>query len=202
MSKSDPKREKLLETAKMLFWKYGIRRVSIEEICHEADVSKMTFYKHFKDKTYMVRIILETLAQQELELYTNIIKSDVPFPEKVRNLVRLKLDQTDKMSNDFYIDLHKYPDSGIQELLACIDRDSLSMVYRDILKAQKEGYLRSGIHPEFIVYFINKIVDMSHDETLLFLYPSPQAMTMELLRLFFFGILPGSEREGTTGSTG
>jgi len=40
------KYNQIIDTSKKLFWKYGIKRVTIEEICREAGVSKMTFYKH------------------------------------------------------------------------------------------------------------------------------------------------------------
>jgi AcrR family transcriptional regulator len=36
---------RIASTAEKLFMKFGIRRVSVEEICREASVSKMTFYK-------------------------------------------------------------------------------------------------------------------------------------------------------------
>ena len=47
---TNPKYLDIFKTAKDLFWKYGIKRVSIEEICKEAKVSKMTFYKFFPNK--------------------------------------------------------------------------------------------------------------------------------------------------------
>jgi len=47
---SNPKREQILTTGKELFWKFGFKRVTIEEICKEAGVSKMTYYKFFTTK--------------------------------------------------------------------------------------------------------------------------------------------------------
>ena len=47
---SNPKREQILKTGKELFWKFGFKRVTIEEICKEAGISKMTYYKYFTNK--------------------------------------------------------------------------------------------------------------------------------------------------------
>ena len=47
---SSPKKEQILKTGKELFWKYGFKLVTIEEICKEAGVSKMTYYKYFTNK--------------------------------------------------------------------------------------------------------------------------------------------------------
>jgi hypothetical protein len=41
------KYEDILDAAREKFWKYGFRRVSIEEICVQAKSSKMTFTVFF-----------------------------------------------------------------------------------------------------------------------------------------------------------
>ena len=45
----------ILNTARQLFWKHGIRRVSVEEVCREAGVSKMTFYRSFPNKIELAK---------------------------------------------------------------------------------------------------------------------------------------------------
>ncbi|MBN1927463.1 MAG: helix-turn-helix transcriptional regulator, partial [Prolixibacteraceae bacterium] len=47
----------ILQSAKKLFWKYGIRKVSIDEICREAGVSRMTFYRLFKNKIELAKVV-------------------------------------------------------------------------------------------------------------------------------------------------
>ena len=37
----------IVETATDLFMRYGVKRVTVEEICQTAKISKMTFYKYF-----------------------------------------------------------------------------------------------------------------------------------------------------------
>ena len=46
----------LFSTAKNLFFKFGLRRVSVEEICIKASVSKMTFYRNFNNKEHIAVI--------------------------------------------------------------------------------------------------------------------------------------------------
>ena len=47
---SSKKYQDIKKKGKELFWKYGTKRVTVEEICREAGVSKMTYYKFFKNK--------------------------------------------------------------------------------------------------------------------------------------------------------
>ena len=52
------KKLQIVETAKDLFMRYGIRRVTIDEICRTAGASKMTFYKYFSNKIALLKEIL------------------------------------------------------------------------------------------------------------------------------------------------
>jgi len=63
---SHPKRELVLKTGKELFWKFGFKRVTIEEVCKEAGISKMTFYKFFTNKIDLVKIIMNDILQESL----------------------------------------------------------------------------------------------------------------------------------------
>lgn len=47
-------RERILDVAGLLFYQNGIRAVGVDTIIAEADVAKMTFYKHFKSKDALV----------------------------------------------------------------------------------------------------------------------------------------------------
>jgi len=58
------KQEQILSTGKELFWKYGFKRVTIEEICREAKVSKMTFYKYFPNKSKLAIVILDSIFDE------------------------------------------------------------------------------------------------------------------------------------------
>lgn len=195
MKENDAKQEQLLTAAKMLFWKHGIRRVSIEEICKEAGVSRMTFYKHFRDKDGIIQAILEGLERDALERYRTVMKSDIPFPEKVKALVRWKSEQTDTLSHDFYHDIHQHAGRSVIDLMDRMDKDSIRLMEKDIVQARKQGHLRAGIHPKFFVYLLDKMIEMSHDEALIKMYPSPKAMIMELTNFYFYGILPAEGRD-------
>ena len=55
-------RDRILEVASQLFYQHGIRAVGVDTIIAQADVAKMTFYKHFKSKDLLV---LEFLKRRD-----------------------------------------------------------------------------------------------------------------------------------------
>jgi AcrR family transcriptional regulator len=183
------KRQKLLTTAQSLFFKHGFRRISIEEICREADVSKVTFYKYFKDKNDLIRSIIIRLYDQGLSQYSSIMQSGDSYPEKVKALIQLKLDQAEFMGQEFIHELIRHADPEITGLLDDLRIKNTEIWMNDFADAQRSGDVRSGIHPEFIVYFINRMSEMSGDERLLKYYSTPRDLIREMMEFFFYGTL-------------
>ncbi|MCB1877061.1 MAG: TetR/AcrR family transcriptional regulator [Chromatiales bacterium] len=52
-------RERLLLTAHRLFYQHGIRATGIDKIIAEAQVTKVTFYRHFPSKNSLIREYLD-----------------------------------------------------------------------------------------------------------------------------------------------
>jgi AcrR family transcriptional regulator len=186
------KREQVLKTARTLFWKFGIKRVSIEEICREANLSKMTFYKHFQNKNDLTIAILKKLQDDAFRKYRDIMDRDIPFPEKIEQSIQLKFEQTNNLSEEFFNDLHKNASEEILAYFQEIYQESIQIILKDYVEAQKQGNIRSDIKPEFIVYFLNLMIKIANDPELQVLYGSPQEVIMELTRFFFYGVLPRS----------
>lgn len=182
--------DQIMEIAKELFWKYGIKRVSVEEICKEANVSKMTFYKVFSNKIELVKKIYEVYSKQAMDKYHNIMNSDLPFVEKVKLTIELKREHTESFSQEFYDDIMKSDNLEIREMFNKALKENLQIIIDEYIKAQKKGDIRKEIKPEFILYFMNHMMEMAKDQRLAGLYSTPNEMIMELNNFFFYGILP------------
>lgn len=188
------KLQQLVEKAWDLFWQFGFTRVSIEEVCKEAGVSKMTFYKHFKNKNDLVRFIMKEMSEYSLKLYDGIMSEDIPFVDKIRKSVELKIEQTENISEAFFRDFHRQNDPELNKVLQEQRLSNLRTVTDWYLKAQKEGDIRRDIKPEFIVYFLNHMIEMVNDDKLVGMYEHPGELIKELTNFFFYGLLPAEKR--------
>ena len=70
-------RAKILKTAGELFFKFGIRSVSIDDICNELHISKKTFYTVFKQKDELVVEMLNAMHQKKEKDYQSVLDSSV-----------------------------------------------------------------------------------------------------------------------------
>jgi AcrR family transcriptional regulator len=188
--KSNPKRQQILRTGRDLFWKFGFKRVSIEEICKEAGVSKMTYYKYFSNKMELVKTLVDEILQQSMIKYRKIIDSDRPYPEKVLGMIELKREQTHTMSSEFFKDYLQSEDPELIAYLHKVSEENLQIFMDDFHKAQENGEIRKDLKVEFIIAVLNQLMDwVQHDKSLLELYDTPQDLAVEMTRFMFYGIM-------------
>ena len=186
----NPKKEQILKTGKDLFWKFGFTRVTVEEICTEAGISKMTFYKYFSNKIDLVKTLLGKVLNTSMEKYRQIMESPIPYPEKVTQMIELKREQTHTMSSEFFRD---YLQSGDPELMAFLQKlsdESLRIFTEDFRKAQQNGDIRKDLKVEFILAVMNLLVEWAqHEKSLMDMYEDPQDLAVDITSFIFYGIL-------------
>ncbi len=186
----DEKQRQIILTGKDLFFRFGIKRVTIEEICKEANVSKMTFYKHFSNKIELVKTIIDLLVSGNLIRYREVMKrNDISFEEKVRLTIQMKLEGVSQFGDAFYDDYLVKNDPELTSYIQIQSGKVFHEILEDYIEAQKRGDIRKEIKPEFILYFLNLIMDLAKDEKLLMLYEHPQEVIMELTNFFFYGVM-------------
>jgi AcrR family transcriptional regulator len=184
------KRRQLIQTAKDLFFRYGIKRVTVEEICKGANVSKMTFYKHFKNKNELVKTWIMEMTEEVMEKYRKLMDSDKPFEEKVRETIRMKLEGSDQMSQEFFSDYIPHAEPELRNFIHQRTHDIMGLIINDYAEAQKKGDIRQDMKIEFILWYLNKMLNLMEDESLQQMYDNPQDLIMEMVNFFFYGIMP------------
>jgi AcrR family transcriptional regulator len=183
----------LVSAASLLFWKFGIKRITIDEICHEAKVSKMTFYKFFNNKIDLARYVLETKMNEGISKYREIMDADIPFTRKIEMSIQLKMENTEDLSQEFLTDLYRNPNPELLEFFESRKKEFLNQILADFINAQKSDYLRKNLKPEFILFFLNHMFEMAKDQALYSIYSNAQELIMELTNFFFYGIMTGKD---------
>ena len=188
--KQSGKFEAIVSSAKSLFWKHGIRRVTIEEICQDAGVSKMTWYKYFSNKTAIAKYLIEDMFESGIKAYKEIYHSDISYEEKVKKMLDLKMSNSHEMSQELLDDIYKNQDEELSETIETIKKRMIGIYLDDIREAQKIKEIRDDVKPEFMLYFLNNLTEMLTDQRLVSIYSNPQQMISEVMTFFFYGIMP------------
>lgn len=180
----------ILEKGRELFWKYGIKRVTVEEICSEADTSRVTFYRYFDNKEDLAATILKNLLSDAISEYRAIMESDISFTRKAEETILFKIRNSESMSHEFLNDVVSGDFPKVLEIITKAREDSMQMVVDDYTRAQQQGLIRKDVKIEFILYLLNKMQEMTADPELEKLYPDSGKLIKEMIEFFFFGLIP------------
>src|SRR4029079_12771029 len=78
-------RRRILETADRLFYREGVRAVGIDRIVAEAEVAKMSLYKHFPSKDDLILAVLKYREEGVLEFFRSSMERHA---KKAKNPLR------------------------------------------------------------------------------------------------------------------
>ncbi|WP_439184560.1 TetR/AcrR family transcriptional regulator [Carboxylicivirga taeanensis] len=184
------KYQALTTTGKELFWKYGLKRVSIEEICKEASASKMTFYKYFPNKIELAKSILKSLMELSIDQFEALINSDLTFEQKVEQMMHMKMEGTRNMSVEFLKDIYANTENGLLAFIQKYNDQSVAIFTDFLQQAQVNGEIRQDVRIDFILYQMNLMIQTVNDDALLGAYNSPGELIMENMRFLFYGMMP------------
>lgn len=190
MVPTSKKYEKVLATARELFWKHGFRRISIEEVCLQSGVSKMTFYRFFPNKIALAKAVYDREVNQGIGKFRSILSEPSEPAEKIRKIMLMKMEGTHQISREFLQDFYGNRELGLRDYIEEKTRQSWAEIVSDFKEAQRKGWFRSDLKPEFLFFFSQKMGELISDEKLLNLYNSPQELVMEISRFVSYGISP------------
>ena len=188
-----PKRSKsyraILTAAKELMYRHGVRRITVDELCSEAGVSKMTFYRNFENKTAVAVKIMEDMFQEGMDSYRSIMKSDAAFPEKMKQLIEFKRYEVHRIGDEFIKDMYQSEDETLRAVMEKYRQNSMAEYIEDLMTAQKEGWVRPGIKSELILLMLDTLHEKMQDPKVMGMYDHVEDMATEMNNFFFYGIL-------------
>lgn len=190
MVKNPKKYDDILRTARELFWKYGFKRVTIEEICRRADVSKMTYYKYFPNKIELAKMIFNTVVVNAEKEFRKIMKEESSADEKIKKVIQLKISGTNDISPEFLQDFYTGTEPELKTYVEERTRKSWNVLIEDFRQAQRNGIFRKDFNPEFLIKTQMKLLEMLDDKSATCLFSSQQEMIMEIVNIMIYGIRP------------
>jgi AcrR family transcriptional regulator len=178
----------LIHTARELFFKHGLKRVTLEEICDKADVSRVTFYKYFRNKDELAVKIFKQIMDTLLAELSEIIHKDIPFTRKIKQVINYEFKIIDAWGSIFFEDLIKFVE-GEEALFTSYKKDLQNMINLFITQGQEEGVIRESLNPALILLFRDFLRPMFYDERMKSIVPDQRDRVEQIVNLFMYGII-------------
>ncbi len=152
--------EKILKTALELFFKYGIKRVTMDEIAKELGMSKKTIYQYFKEKDDLVSALCSGELHRNQVLCGNIANNAKdPIHELV--LISENMTQMFKHINPiFFLDLQKFYPIPFTHFQKFKEDFAYRIVLANLKKGKESGIYREDLNDEFVAHYRLAQLDM------------------------------------------
>lgn len=183
-------RERILDKAQELFFRYGVKSVTMDDIARELGISKKTIYQHFEDKNAMVYAGVEhhfacdrTIAEQMQNEAPDPIAEVVMTSEMMRQTMA-------GMNPTAIFDIKRYYPQAWDLFSKYKKEFVLEMVKKNLVKGIEMGLYRSTINVEVLSRLRLEQIEMGLDP---YLFPlgqfNPLDTQLELLDHFLRGIV-------------
>lgn len=183
-------KSRILEKGAQLFFRYGVKSVTMDTIAADLGISKKTIYQHFPDKDSMVFEVVQNFIVQdsakwdELDrLYSNVI-------EKMFKSFEMTKDLLTQMNPRLLFEIQKYfPNAFLlftEHGENCIHKNLIA----DFRKGAQFGYFRNDVDFELLSRLRMAEVDLAFNPDF---YPNNKLSLYEtqmtLMDIFMRGIL-------------
>jgi len=142
--------EKILKTSLELFFKYGIKHITMDDIAKELGMSKKTIYQFYKEKDDLVNQLC-SLELKEKEIEFDEMNSTAKDPIHEIMLISDKMREMLQNINPlFFLDLQKFYPSAFQKFQSFKENCAYRNVYANIKKGIELGVYRSDLDADFV----------------------------------------------------
>ncbi len=180
------KQQHLIDSALELFPAHGVKRVTIEEICKNANVSKMTYYKYFDNKYDIAKTVLDVLFTEGIRQYHRMIEQDLPFARKLEMIMTLTTTQVHAVGETFMNELLD-PESPLHEYFMKRQKETRELSVDFFKKAQEQGDISASVELQVLLFMLDRNIELVNHPDFIAIMPNIEDRAGELATLFFHG---------------
>ncbi len=181
--------ERITEQAASMFFRNGIRSVTMDEIAESLGISKRTLYEGFTTKAELLKASIEYKYKESLQLRNEIEshhKNDVL--EVIYQHFRYILLSLNDIHPNFFKDIQKYHSRIWFKHIENKQEENIAFTESIIKKGKEQGLFRENVDGAILSRMIHAMLQMMHTEKL---YPETRFARAEVAKQVMFNFIRG-----------
>jgi AcrR family transcriptional regulator len=180
----------IIDKAKDLFFRYGLKSVSMDDLAKNAGISKKTIYQSFADKEELVMRIVEDLVACHHRAMAVSVRLSKDAVEEVVRLSNMAFNEISGISIGFFYELEKAFPETWQLLMQHRKNTVQPLIVRNIERGIMEKFYRPDLDSAFIAEVRLQQLTTALDPSLLNERRSDrQKLMLDLTAFYLHGIV-------------
>jgi TetR/AcrR family transcriptional regulator, cholesterol catabolism regulator len=151
---------RIIETAESMFFRFGIRSVTMDDIAKELGISKKTIYHFFKDKDELVEKVTENAMSNQMIKTCKIIEvSKNPIEELIFS-TRMMREMLETVNVVLFFDMKKYHPNSWKKYMD-FKLVHLEIVKKNLTEGIKQKLYRSDLDVDIITKLRVETIDLA-----------------------------------------
>lgn len=182
-------KQRILNAAFELFFRFGIKRVTMDDIAKHLAMSKKTIYQFFRDKDEVVHaLMLQKIAEDERD-FAAIAEKSAHVVEEVFNYMHQMHAIFSQVNPNIFYDLQKYHPRSWELFIAFKTNFVMKQVEQSLEKGKNDGYVRQDVNSPVLARLRMEEIEMGLNPNV---YPPDQFKILDvplaLTEHFLYGI--------------
>lgn len=184
-----------LDEVTNLFFKYGVKSVTMADIARELGISKKTIYTKVTDKNDLVEKVMEYRLTCDQQMVQQIATADKNAIDEQFDICSAFGQIIKNMHPSVMFDLKKYYPEIWKKFKCHKENFALQMLIKNLKKGKEQGVFRKGFNEEVIARLYFAQIDAIMDSTV---FDPKEFNYLELvLEMMIYHISGVSSPEGT-----
>jgi len=159
----DDKLNAIMLKSAAMFQEYGIRSISMDDICREMGISKKTIYQYFDNKTDLIKKLLDHISYAHEDEKTKLREMNLNAIDVLLEVSKHISRNIKKFNPSVTFDLKKYYPEIFKEFIEKKHGVLFEDIKENLEQGIKEGFYRENLNVDLIARLYVKKIEDIHD---------------------------------------
>jgi AcrR family transcriptional regulator len=141
-----PTKGHILKSAEELFFRYGVKSVTMDDIATHLGMSKKTIYHFFKDKDELLSDFAKSFVNRNANVFEHECKLSHNAIDEIFCVMKHLRNMIQQMNPKLFFELQKYYPQAWQQLRDFREKHVTEMIQKNLEKGITQGLYRSDIN--------------------------------------------------------
>ncbi len=142
--------KKLVEKVSVLYFTYGIKSVTMDDVAKHLGISKKTLYAIVKDKDQLVNLVVDSQIEMHKQQDIALKNRKIGALEEMLVVFELVSELLRNMNPSYQYDMNKYYPELSSKFISFKENQLCKNIKENLIKGKKEGIYRQEINEEII----------------------------------------------------